>query len=101
MSFLVFFGHHLFALACRPIFLYFLKTWELMAKQSTRHDIFSRGHVVAWGLDLGISPSELHGKNCNPHILETLSQKEHKFEQTTLYGRDNKYAHQQDSSYEI
>jgi len=40
-------------------------------KQSTRHDIFSRGHVVARGLDFGgkIFPSEMHGTNCNHSFL--------------------------------
>jgi len=33
--------------------------------QSTRHDIFSWGHVVAWGLDF-VAKCEMHGKNLTP-----------------------------------
>jgi len=57
-------------------FKYFVTTWELMCTGSSQRAMtFStKGHVVAWGLDLGgkISPSEMHGQNCNPQILETV-----------------------------
>jgi len=43
-------------------------------KQSTRHDIFSQGSRGGLGAPFGakMSTSEIHGKNCNPHISETV-----------------------------